>query len=148
MTLLTTEPLFWHCGAHTAEPEIGLIRPIPPIPYYQNLLFSVARGRRCELTALRSHESRPRVTLVGSVAPCTQAIDAVITQLQSQKTYTSRQRYLDVVTAQAAARILLCCAAHPHLTSSVFAFASMLSCAHDPAVYDERTDCCCAGWCT
>ena len=60
--------------------------------------------------------------LVGdSVAPCTQAIDAVITQLQSQKTYTSRQRYLDVVTAQAAARILLCCAAHPHLTSSVFA---------------------------
>ena len=44
MTLPTTGPLFWHCGAHTAEPKIGLIRPILPIPYYQKMLFSVARG--------------------------------------------------------------------------------------------------------
>ena len=44
MTLLTTvtERLFWHCGAHTAEPKVGLIR---PIPHYQSLLFSVARAR-------------------------------------------------------------------------------------------------------
>ena len=34
MTLLPTEWLFWHCGAHTAEPKIGLIRPVPPIPHY------------------------------------------------------------------------------------------------------------------
>ena len=44
MTLLTTERLLWHCGAHIAEPKIGDISPIPPTPYYQNLLFSVARG--------------------------------------------------------------------------------------------------------
>ena len=45
--LPTTERLFWHCGALTAEPKvvpIGTIPPIPPIPDYQNLLFSVARG--------------------------------------------------------------------------------------------------------
>ena len=42
--LLTTEHLFWHCGAHTAEPKIVPIGTIPPIPCYQNLLFSVARG--------------------------------------------------------------------------------------------------------
>ena len=64
MTPLTTERLFWHCGAHTAEPkldeahtaepeidgmytaepEIDDMSSIPPIPYYQNLLFSVPRG--------------------------------------------------------------------------------------------------------
>ena len=43
MTLLTTERLLWQCGTHTAEPNTGDISPIPPIPYYQNLLFSVAR---------------------------------------------------------------------------------------------------------
>ena len=31
MTLLTTERLFWHCGAHTAEPKLGMVM---PIPYY------------------------------------------------------------------------------------------------------------------
>ena len=36
MTLLSTERLFWPCEAHTAEPKIGLIRPIPPIPNCQN----------------------------------------------------------------------------------------------------------------
>ena len=41
---LTTERLFWHCGAHTAEQKIGPIGPIPPIRVYQNLPFSVARG--------------------------------------------------------------------------------------------------------
>ena len=30
--------------AHTAEPKLGAIAPIPPTPDYQNLLFSVARG--------------------------------------------------------------------------------------------------------
>ena len=44
MTLLTTGRLLLHCGAHTAEPKIGDMSPIPPNPYYQNLLFSVARG--------------------------------------------------------------------------------------------------------
>ena len=44
MTLLTTERLFLHCGAHTTEPNTGLIRPVPPIPDYQTLPFSVARG--------------------------------------------------------------------------------------------------------
>ena len=45
MTPLTTERLFWHCGAQTAEPKVGdVFPPIPPIPDYQNLLFSVARG--------------------------------------------------------------------------------------------------------
>ena len=33
MTPLTTERLFWHCGAHTAKPNISPTRPIPPIPY-------------------------------------------------------------------------------------------------------------------
>ena len=41
---LTTEQLFWNCGAHTAEPNVGPIGPIPPIPYYKHLLFCVARG--------------------------------------------------------------------------------------------------------
>ena len=44
MTPLTTERLFWRCGAHTAEPNIGTYGPIPPIAYYQYLRFSVARG--------------------------------------------------------------------------------------------------------
>ena len=44
MALLTTERQFWHCGARTAEPTIGNISPMPPIPYYQKLLLSVARG--------------------------------------------------------------------------------------------------------
>ena len=30
MALLTTERLFWHCGAHTAEPKISRWGPIPP----------------------------------------------------------------------------------------------------------------------
>ena len=34
MALLTAERLFWHCGAHTAKPKIGLIGPIPPIPHH------------------------------------------------------------------------------------------------------------------
>ena len=37
----TTERLFWHCGAHTAEPKVG---PYGPIPYDRYLLISVARG--------------------------------------------------------------------------------------------------------
>ena len=41
MALSTTERPFWHCGAH-CQAGIGLW--ITPIPYYQNLLFSVARG--------------------------------------------------------------------------------------------------------
>ena len=45
MTLLTTERLFWHGSDHTAKAGIGLQR---PIPYYQNLLFSVARGMGCK----------------------------------------------------------------------------------------------------
>ena len=44
MALLTTERRSWHCGDHAAEPNISLQRPIPPIPYYQHLLFSMARG--------------------------------------------------------------------------------------------------------
>ena len=39
MTLLATERLFWHCGAHTAEPKIDDMSSIPPIPYHQNLPF-------------------------------------------------------------------------------------------------------------
>ena len=42
MALAATERLFWHCGAHTSKPRIGAWAPIPPIPYYQNLLFSAA----------------------------------------------------------------------------------------------------------
>ena len=30
MRLLTTEQLFWHCGAHTAKPKFGAWTPIPP----------------------------------------------------------------------------------------------------------------------
>ena len=44
---MTAERLFWHCGAHTAEPKLGARRAIPPIPYYDRyyiLLCSVARG--------------------------------------------------------------------------------------------------------
>ena len=50
MALLTAERLFWHCGAHIAEPQNGPMGPIPPIPYNQCLPFSgtcqwhVARG--------------------------------------------------------------------------------------------------------
>jgi len=40
MTLPTTERLFWHCGGRTAKPESASSE--RPIPYYQNLLFSVA----------------------------------------------------------------------------------------------------------
>ena len=44
MALPATERLVWHCGEHTAKPKIGVWTPIPPIPDYPNLLFSVARG--------------------------------------------------------------------------------------------------------
>ena len=46
--LITTERLFWHCGAHTAEPKLGTRGPIPPIPYYQIccFLWHVARESR------------------------------------------------------------------------------------------------------
>ena len=57
MALVTTERLFWHCGAHTAEPNIGLIRLIPLIPYYQNVLFSMARGGRLSSVATGQHAS-------------------------------------------------------------------------------------------
>ena len=40
MTLPTTERLFWHCAGRTAKPESASSE--RPIPYYQNLLFSVA----------------------------------------------------------------------------------------------------------
>ena len=40
MMLPTTEQLFWHCGGRTAKPESASSE--RPIPYYQNLLFSVA----------------------------------------------------------------------------------------------------------
>ena len=30
---ITTERLFWHCGAHTAKPKNGVWTPILPIPY-------------------------------------------------------------------------------------------------------------------
>ena len=64
MTLLTTERLLllWHCGAHTAEPNIGVIRPIPPISYHQNLLFSVARGGTRERNPLQPRKSREDAT--------------------------------------------------------------------------------------
>ena len=39
MTLLTTERLLWHPGAHTAEPNIGDISPITPIPYTKICCF-------------------------------------------------------------------------------------------------------------
>ena len=46
--LVTCSPLsvFWHCGAHSAEPNIGPVRPIPPNPkfIYQNSLFSIPRN--------------------------------------------------------------------------------------------------------
>ena len=54
MALLATERLFWHCGAHTAEPKIGLIGPHSPIAYCRNLLFSVARGDLCARSATQS----------------------------------------------------------------------------------------------
>ena len=41
---VTTERLFWHCGAYTASRKIVIMVTIPTIPYYQSLLFSVARG--------------------------------------------------------------------------------------------------------
>ena len=49
MALLTTERLFWYCGAHTAEQTIVPIRDDFADPYYQSLLFSVARGLRSAL---------------------------------------------------------------------------------------------------
>ena len=55
-TPLTTERIFWHCGAHTAEPKAGTCGLIPPIPYYQCLLFSVARGGRLLEQGLRNGE--------------------------------------------------------------------------------------------
>ena len=62
MTLLTTERLLWHCGAHTAVPKIGDISPIPPIPYYhQNLLFSEARGRLPDTDSCLGKEGLPVV---------------------------------------------------------------------------------------
>ena len=63
--LLTADRQFWHCGAHTAEPKIGAIAPTPPIPYYQNLRFSVARG-----TATSCHS----VQIVGSGGPTSDQI--------------------------------------------------------------------------
>ena len=45
--MITTERLLWHCGAHTAEPKLGPMGPIPPIfRINQSLLFSVVRGTR------------------------------------------------------------------------------------------------------
>ena len=42
MTLLTTERLFWRCGAHTTKPESA---PMGADSFInQNLLLSVARG--------------------------------------------------------------------------------------------------------
>ena len=38
-----TATLVWQCGAH-CKADIGFM---PPIPDYQNRLFSVARGGRC-----------------------------------------------------------------------------------------------------
>ena len=37
MTLLTTERIFWHGGAHAAEPKIVPIGAILPIPYLPNI---------------------------------------------------------------------------------------------------------------
>ena len=64
--LLTTERLFWHCGAHTAEPRIVPMGTIPPIPSYQNLLSSVARGTlgNCQ----RTHTA---ATASAAPSPCT-----------------------------------------------------------------------------
>ena len=45
MTLLTTERRLWQCADDTAEPKVGDISPILPIPYYKICMFSVARGR-------------------------------------------------------------------------------------------------------
>ena len=44
MAPLSTERLFfWHGGEHTAEAKNRRMEtPIPPIPYYQNLLLFVA----------------------------------------------------------------------------------------------------------
>ena len=38
MALLTTERLFWHCGAHTTEPKISHWGPIPQFLITKNLL--------------------------------------------------------------------------------------------------------------
>ena len=45
MALPTTERLLWHCGEHTAKPNVGVWT---PIAYCQTLLFSVARGYEYE----------------------------------------------------------------------------------------------------
>ena len=45
--LLTTERLFWHCGAHTAEPKLVPMGPIPPMPDYQ-FVFAVFCGTWCD----------------------------------------------------------------------------------------------------
>ena len=42
LALSATKRLFWHCGDH-CQARIG---DMSPIPYYQNLLFSVARFGR------------------------------------------------------------------------------------------------------
>ena len=53
---VTTGRVFWHCGAYTASRKIVTMVTIPPIPYYQNLLFSVARGLRA--AQVRSWKAR------------------------------------------------------------------------------------------
>ena len=97
MTLLHTERLFRHCGAHTAEPAIGLIRPIPPIPYYQNWLFSVAHGRERSQGTAWYYEGGPsmaregkgvqrrRLALRGERAAC--AVSACSTKYQQVYTW-------------------------------------------------------------
>ena len=47
LTHRVSEAFFQHVPI-LATPKLGLIRPIPPIAFYQNLLFSVARGRTME----------------------------------------------------------------------------------------------------
>ena len=61
MSLLATERRFWPCEEHTAKPNIGVWTPIPAIPYYQHLLFFVARG-----VLFPIHFSQPR-QIVGSM---------------------------------------------------------------------------------
>ena len=51
--MLTTERLFWHCGAHTAEQKIVTMVTIPPIRITKTFLFSVARGAPPLLPASR-----------------------------------------------------------------------------------------------
>ena len=85
MTLLTTGRLFWHCGAHTAEPKIDDMSPIPPIPYYQKLLFSVAEAASVALSVACT-----RTTSTGSRRGSGEAREASAFERQARRPARSR----------------------------------------------------------